>query len=185
MSIEKNRFSIQELSELLSASKSKKNRDLVFFSLLICSGITFEELVSLKIENVNLDKAVLEATQGGIRVVDYFFPNALDSFLESYIKSIEEHTTWLFPGDDLKNHIDAKFMSSYTKKEYGGKFTKFKNFRNTLISEFRKKEIITDNIINSFFHYKDVSRQSLSYDKAKYYYDRAFPLYNLVIGFII
>ncbi|MFX1273493.1 MAG: tyrosine-type recombinase/integrase [Promethearchaeota archaeon] len=181
MSNEMKIYSEQDLTEILSLAKNKEDRDYMLFLLLICTGMRLEECLTIKIENVDLKQCIVKTTFNDINLVDYFFPSTLEPLLTSYIEGINQKSPWIFPERDFKSHLTSKSIIKYVKKEYNAKYAKFERFRNTLIAGFKTREWLDHEIINAFFHYKDVSINAYNLDKLRYYYDRAFPFYYLII----
>ncbi len=181
MPTDKNAFTSEELSQIVEESKSKSPRDHLFFLLLSCVGMLIEECLTLKIEYVDFKNRVLKTRQNDINLIDYFFPNDLEPLLKSYIESIKGQTSWLFPDKSKKGPIQTKEMITHVKKQYDSKYAKFDRFRASLIAGFVSKSWVKQKTIDALFNFKGISKESVDLEKLRYYYDRAFPFYHLVL----
>lgn len=140
-------FTDQELLEILKLSKKKSLRDFVLYSLLIIDGARISEILTIKIENINLKERYYEtgfvkdarkSSKHSNKSLIFFFPEKFRPYLVQYINYIGKENIWLFPG--RTNHLSYGGFRNYVfdthtrKMNYDKKYRRFHQFRATLIS---------------------------------------------------
>ncbi len=185
-------FTDEELMEILEASKKKSLRDFILFSLLIIDGARISELLTIKIENINLEqryfdtgleKNAQKSTYKSRKGLIFFFPKRFKPYLEKYINYIGKENIWLFPGKT--DHYTYSGFRNHVKlnSNYDDKYRLFHKFRSTLISNRLIRincplwisEGLTNHTISDSTQIKHYARFSIK--QKRDLYDEYFPYY--------
>ena len=184
-------FTEQELLEILNISKKKNFRDFILFSLLIIDGTRISEILTIKIENINLElryyetgfeKDARKSTRFSNKSLIFFFPENFRPYLEQYISYIGKENIWLFPG--RTTHLSYGGFRNYVIRNYEKKYRRFHKFRGTLISNrlFKMKcplwvsEGLTNHKISESTQIKHYAKFTI--EQQRELYDNYFPYYG-------
>lgn len=184
-------FTEQELLEVLNASKKKNLRDFILFSLLIIDGARISEILTIKIENINLkeryyetgfEKNARKSTRFSNKSLLFFFPEKFRPYLEQYIKYIGKNNIWLFSGKI--EYMYSGGLRDYVIRNYSKKYQLFHKYRKTLISNRLIKmdcplwisEGLTNHQISYSTQIKHYAKFSI--EQKRDLYDKYFPYYS-------
>jgi len=183
-------FSTTELSELLNKAKKKSFRDFILFSLLVSDGARISEILTIKIENINLEERFFEtgfekgarkSTRNAEKGLLFFIPEGFIPFLKKYIHYIGTDQVWLFPG--RKSHYNYDSFHDYARRNYGPHYSKFHRYRKTLITNRVKKFECPLWISEGLMNHKSTSIEGehyikLNIEEKRNLFDKYFPYYE-------
>jgi len=135
-------FKEDDLKVLLNLSMKRKFRDFIIFGILIFTGMRISECLTIKIENIDIDKRMIitgfvkNARKTHARTgkpLRFFISTKLMMYLEHYIALLGTELGYLFPGREKGSHYAIQSWRGQVKKYYS-KFRKLHSFRRTLIT---------------------------------------------------
>lgn len=151
-------FTKKQLLDILNHCKRnlntiKKKKYFIFYGLLECTGARPSEILSIKIEDINLhlryfetgfEKNARKSTLRSEKSLMFFFPKNFKIYLENYILTLHENEKWLFPMQSSHSSIPHLTHSGiqYTQRKIQqalGFHFNLRFFRNTLITEYTKQ----------------------------------------------
>lgn len=106
---------IRAFMETVCNNGERGRRDLVVFRLLYACGLRVSEVVTLRIEDVDLGSGTLRVTGKGNKERRLFLRPAVGQLLGEWIGDRE--AGWLFPGQG-DGHLSARVIQHYAR-EYG------------------------------------------------------------------
>jgi len=173
--------------------RNKSKRHFIFFGLAICTGARCSELLSIKIDNINLGERFLETgfeknARKSTRIIEdalmFFIPRRLTEYLKNYILTLDSEE-WLFPSPSKPDHIGTGFAEySYRqiRKALSFHFS-MHYFRHSLITYLKANECPQD-IREGLLNHVPSSTQGRRYEhldtpEKRALYDKYFPYYSI------
>lgn len=174
--------------------KNRRLEDFILFGLCICTGARISEIITIKLENINLQERYFEtgfeknarkSTLGPKKSLLFFFPGKFKIFLKNYIlslKSLNPDIEWLFPGKNKKIHATVNnkpyYILEMLNKKLGFHFS-YRYFRKSIITE-RVKMNCPDWISEGLTNHIGTTVQkrhyiTLTIKEKRDYYDVYFP----------
>lgn len=179
-------YSKKSLLEILNISKKHRFRDFIIFSFLTIDGPRISEVLSIRVENINLKERYFETgftknARKSNKGLLFFFSKTFKPYLQKYLQFLNIKSGWLFKG--RTSHLQTISFYLYVKENYGQKYSRFHTFRRTLITNRIKMGcplLISEMLMN----HKSSSVEGghyleLSIKEKRDLYDKYFPYYEV------
>jgi len=182
----------EQINKIIEYCKRNlKKRHFIFFGLAICTGARFSEILSIRIDNINLKERYFETgfeknARKSTRITEeslmFFFPKRFAEYLKNYILTLNSRE-WLFPNPSKDEHIGRAFAEyNYRKiRNALGFHFSMHYFRHSLITYLKVNKCPQD-IREGLLNHVPTTTQGRSYEhlntsEKRDLYDRYFPYY--------
>ena len=184
-------FTDEQLLFVLGTAKKRRLMEFIIFLLLICSAPRMNELLTIKLTNLNLEKryfitGITYNARKQNKPLLFFFPEKISGYLKLYISQLDHDSIWLFPSRNNRNKEGYyKYIGIYLTviNNYGKEYSHFHEYRSTLITNRIKRMSCPEGYSEGLANHAGKSTEwkhyiKLSNKEKLEIYDKYFPYYR-------